>query len=438
MAPSIATVFTSLLALAPLGAVASPLNLWRPSGPISPPTSDNDGSLADTLASTIAAFVNNPHATNIVPNSYIVVYHKNYTDDEIDQHQQSVKVAVKKRNLNKRGLLGQLLSTRVRTFAMSGWRAMALDSDDLMMSEINNMSMVKYVEANTYVKASGLVNQSNAPNGLVRLSHAQTGGRGYVFDDSAGEGITAYIVDTGIMTTHEDFQGRAVMGFNAVEEEEATDLNGHGSHVAGTVGGATFGVAKNVQLVGVKVLDAQGGGTNADVIDGLNFVASDAKKGKSVMNMSLGGPASQAVNDAIERLFSNGVVPVVAAGNEAQDAANVSPASSPNAITVGAIDQTNDRRASFSNFGSFVDVYAPGVDVESVGISSNDATETLSGTSMASPHIAGLAAYLMSLEGITDATAVSDRIKELGAATGASVRRNVRGTTSVIANNGNL
>ncbi|KAI1806324.1 subtilisin-like protein [Daldinia bambusicola] len=437
MAPSIATVFTSLLALAPLGAVASPLNLWQPSGPIDPPSSPS-GSVASTLASTIAAFVNNPHATDIVPNSYIVVYHKNYTDDEIDQHQQSVKVAVKKRNLNKRGLLGQLLSTRVRTFAMSGWRAMSLDSDDLMLSEINNMSMVNYIEANTYVKASGLVNQANAPTGLVRLSHAQAGGRGYVFDDSAGEGITAYIVDTGIMTTHEDFQGRAVMGFNAVEEEEATDLNGHGSHVAGTVGGATFGVAKNVQLVGVKVLDAQGGGTNADVIDGLNFVASDAKKGKSVMNMSLGGPASQAVNDAIERLFSNGVVPVVAAGNEAQDAANVSPASSPNAITVGAIDQTNDRRASFSNFGSFVDVYAPGVDVESVGISSNDATEVLSGTSMASPHITGLAAYLMSLEGITDPTAVSDRIKELGSATGASVRRNVRGTTNVIANNGNL
>lgn len=141
-------------------------------------------------------------------------------------------------------------------------------------------------------------------------------------------------------------------------------------------------MAKNVQLVGVKVLDANGGGTNADVIDGLNFVASNATKGKSVMNMSLGGTKSQAVNDAIERLFSNGVVPVVAAGNEAQDAANVSPASSPNAITVGAIDQTNDRRASFSNFGAIVDVYAPGVNVESVGIANNTASEVLSGTSM--------------------------------------------------------
>ncbi|KAI4870173.1 subtilisin-like protein [Hypoxylon rubiginosum] len=426
MAPSLVNIFTSLLALAPLGTLATPLNRWRPS----------TGATASTTS--VSAFVSNPDSKDVVPNSYIVVYHKNFTDDVIDAHEASIKVAVKKRNLGKRGLNGQLLSTRVRTFAMSGWRAMALDSDDLMMSDINNMAMVKYVEANTYVKAGALQNQINAPTGLVRISHTDAGDSGYIFDDSAGEGITAYIVDTGIMVTHEDYQGRAVMGFNAVEEEEATDLNGHGSHVAGTIGGATFGVAKNVQLIGVKVLDASGGGTNADVIDGLNFVASNATSGKAVMNMSLGGPASQAVNDAIERLFSNGVVPVVAAGNEAQNAANVSPASSPNAITVGAIDQTTDRRASFSNFGQVVDVYAPGVDVESVGISNNTASEVLSGTSMASPHIAGLAAYLMSLEGITDPTDVSDRIKELGAATGATVLRNARGTTNVIANNGNL
>ncbi|KAI2604306.1 subtilisin-like protein [Hypoxylon fragiforme] len=422
MAPSLSKIFTTLLALTPLGTFASPLNVWRP-------TAESGTSLG--------VFVSNPDATDVVPNSYIVVYHKNTTDDEISAHEASVKMAVRKRNLGKRGLNGQLLSTRVRSFAMSGWRGMALESDDLMMNEINNMAMVNYVEANTYVKAFGLVNQANAPTGLVRLSHAEVGGNGYVFDDAGGENITAYIVDTGIMVTHEDYEGRATMGFNAVEQEEATDLNGHGSHVAGTIGGATFGVAKNVKLVGVKVLDAQGGGTNADVIDGLNFVAQDATKGKSVMNMSLGGPASRAINDAIERLFANGVVPVVAAGNEAQDAANVSPASSPNAITVGAIDQTNDLQASFSNFGRVVDVFAPGVDVESVGITSDTASETLSGTSMASPHIAGLAAYLMSIEGLTDATAVSDRIKELGAATGASVRRNTRGTTDVIANNGN-
>lgn len=145
-------------------------------------------------------------------------------------------------------------------------------------------------------------------------------------------------------------------------------------------------MAKNVKLIGVKVLDASGGGTNADVLDGLNFVESDVAdkklKGKAVMNMSLGGGQSQAINNAIEALVEAGVVPVVAAGNEAQDAANTSPASSPNAITVGALDATTDERASFSNFGDVVDIYAPGVDVLSVGIKSNTDTETLSGTSM--------------------------------------------------------
>ena len=145
-------------------------------------------------------------------------------------------------------------------------------------------------------------------------------------------------------------------------------------------------MAKNVQLVGVKVLDADGGGTNADVLDGLNFVESDAQQkgvaGKAVMNMSLGGGFSQAINNAIEAIAAAGVVPVVAAGNEAQDAENTSPASSPNALTVGALDALTDQRAEFSNFGDVVDIYAPGVDVLSVGITSNTAQETLSGTSM--------------------------------------------------------
>lgn len=241
--------------------------------------------------------------------------------------------------------------------------------------------------------------------------------------------------------------------------------------MAGTIGGATFGVAKKANLIGVKVLDASGGGSNAGVLQGLQFVADNAaqtnRAGKAVMNMSLGGPKSRAINSAVEAIAKAGVVPVVAAGNEAQNAANVSPASAPNAITVGAIDQTNDQMASFSNFGADVDIFAPGVDVESVGITSNSASEVLSGTSMgeffyfkfpflhpiiiifctiiiiqrltifpASPHVAGLAAYIMSLEGITDVTAVSDRLKELGGATGAAVGGVAQGTTDVIANNG--
>ncbi|KAI1273072.1 subtilase [Xylaria sp. FL0933] len=427
MAPKFTALLTGLLSLAPLGALAGPVR--------------NFNSPANSVPQ-VNAFVSNPDAKNIVPNSYIVVYNNTFNSDDIDAHEASIRTSIQRRNLNKRGTTGRLLSTKIRSFSMAnGWRAMAMESDDTMAAEINAMDMVSYIEANQYVQVSALVAQANAPAGLVRLSHAKTGAASYVFDDSAGQGITAYVVDTGILTTHEEFQGRATLAFNAIEGSKDTDENGHGSHVSGTIGGATFGVAKNVKLIGVKVLDANGGGTNADVLDGLNFVETDVNqkklKGKAVMNMSLGGGQSQAINNAIEAIAAAGVVPVVAAGNEAQDAANTSPASAPDAITVGALDATTDQRASFSNFGTVVDIYAPGVDVLSVGIKNNSDQETLSGTSMASPHVAGLAAYLMSLEGLTNATAVSNRMKELAAATGASVLKNVKGTTSAIANNGN-
>ncbi|GAP85467.1 putative subtilisin-like protease [Rosellinia necatrix] len=426
MAPSFSSLLTGLLSLAPLGALAGPVRNF------------NSQAIPD-----VSTFVSNPEAKNIVPNSYIVVYNSTFKSEDIDAQETSIRTAIKKRNLNKRDSTGRLLSTNVRSFSMAnGWRATAMESDEIMAAQINAMDMVSYVEANQYVKAAALVAQANAPPGLVRLSHAQAGQDSYVFDDSAGQGITVYVVDTGIRTTHEEFQGRATLEFNAIEGSADTDENGHGSHVSGTVGGATFGVAKNVKLIGVKVLDADGGGTNADVLDGLNFVESDVQQkklsGKAVMNMSLGGGQSRAINAAIEAIATAGVVPVVAAGNEAQDAANTSPASAPNAITVGALDALTDQRADFSNFGTVVDIYGPGVDVLSVGINSDSDTATLSGTSMASPHVAGLAAYLMSLEGLTSATDVNNRMQELAQASGATVVRNVRGTTSAIANNGNL
>ncbi|KAI1173576.1 subtilase [Nemania sp. FL0916] len=428
MAPKFSTLLAGFLSLAPLGALAGPIQNFN---------------TAVESAPKVAAFVSNPNAKNIVPNSYIVVYNSTFHPDDIDAQEASIKVAIQKRNLSKRGATGRLLSTRIRSFSMAnGWRATAMESDDAFAAQINAMDMVSYVEANQYVQATALRAQANAPPGLVRLSHAEANQSNYIFDDSAGEGITAYIVDTGIRTTHTEFQGRAVMGFNAIEGSANTDENGHGSHVSGTIGGATFGVAKKVTLVGVKVLDADGGGTSADVLDGLNFLESDVREkklaGKAVMNMSLGGGKSQATNNAIAAVAAAGIVPVVAAGNEKDDAANHSPASAPDAITVGAVDVSDDTRASFSNFGADVDIYAPGVNVLSVGIKSDTDTATLSGTSMASPHIAGLSAYLMALEGLNSADAVSDRIKQLAGATGATVQQNVKGTTSAIANNGNL
>ncbi|GKT65022.1 subtilisin-like protease [Colletotrichum tofieldiae] len=372
------------------------------------------GAAVNDSGSFMGIPISNLNANDLIPNKYIVVYNSSFDDDAITSKMSSFAATIKKRNIGKRSLDGRSLSTSTRNFKMNNWRATVMEADDSMIMNVMSAEEVAYVEQDAKVKLS-----------------ATTG----------GDGITAYIVDTGILTTHSEFQGRATFGANFINSVD-TDENGHGSHVAGTVGGQTFGVAKNVNLVAVKVLDGDGAGSNSGVLDGMQFVIDDvtAKNltGKAVMNMSLGGSASAAVNRAIQALNNAGVVPVVAAGNENQDASNTSPASAPNAITVGAIDARNDRKASFSNFGTAVDIFAPGVNILSVGITSNTATNTLSGTSMASPHVAGLAAYLMSLENLDTVKAVTDRMLALAEASGASVQRNTAGTTNLIANNGQL
>ncbi|CAL3964603.1 hypothetical protein PZA11_002418 [Diplocarpon coronariae] len=387
--------------------------------------------------------VNNVDATDIVANRYIVVYNDNCTDERVEYHQSMIATALKKRNIGKRALDGRMMSQHISPFAIQGWRGTILDADDAMMLSIADMSDVAYIEADTQVKVNTLVSQPAATPGLRRLSHAgadgpAAAGQGYIFDNSSGLGITAYIVDTGIRISHEEYGGRAIWGANFVNSID-TDENGHGSHVAGTVGGATYGVAKQVQLVAVKSLDANGAGTNSGVISALNFVETNATArglaGKAVMNMSIGGSKSAALNAAVAGLTRAGVTVVVAAGNEGQDANNVSPASAPSAITVGAVD-ANDAIASFSNFGTSVDIFATGVKVQSVGIKSDTASTVLSGTSMASPHVAGLAAYLMAFENITNPADVLARMQQLAQSTGAAVVGANSQTTTLIAYNG--
>ena len=384
--------------------------------------------------------ISNPDAKELIPHKYIVVYNNTFSAAAIQAHQNSIVHAIAKRNIAKRSpVTGQLLSTTVNSYQVGGWRAMSLEADDAMVHQIFSADEVSYIEQDAVVHINAEQVQSQATNGLARLSHVNAGTRGYVFDSSAGNGITAYVVDTGVRVTHSEFEGRATWGANFVNTND-TDENGHGTHCAGTIGGRTFGVAKNVNLVAVKVLNARGAGSNSGVIAGLQFVANNVTasglSGKAVMNMSLGGSKSQAVNAAINQIERAGVVPVVAAGNSNVDASSESPASAPAAITVGAIDQRNDQKATFSNFGPLLDIFAAGVSVLSAGVTSDNATRVLSGTSMASPHVCGLAAYLMALEGVSGAKAVSDRIKELARQTGASVINNAPGTTNLIANNG--
>ncbi|MFE0244162.1 S8 family peptidase [[Kitasatospora] papulosa] len=245
--------------------------------------------------------------------------------------------------------------------------------------------------------------QDNPPSwGLDRIDQAETAGDGaYTYPDAAGGDVTAYVIDTGVRVTHKDFEGRATSGFDAVDnDEDADDGNGHGTHVAGTIAGAAHGVAKKAKIVAVRVLDDAGSGTTEQVVAGIDWVTAN-HEGPSVANMSLGGGADPALDAAVQKAIASGVTFAVAAGNESSDAGEGSPSRVPEAITVASSTE-DDEQSSFSNFGSVVDIYAPGSDITSAWNDSDDATNTISGTSMATPHVVGAAAVY--LGGHPDAT----------------------------------
>ena len=279
------------------------------------------------------------------------------------------------------------------------------------MSEANAKKLavepgVEYVEQDHAVRMSGV--QPNPPSwGLDRIDQPNLPlDNSYTYPNDASN-VTAYIVDTGILTSHTTFGGRARHGRDLVDNDnDATDCQGHGTHVAGTVGGSQYGVAKAVKLVAVRVLNCQGSGTNAGVIAGVDWVTANAVK-PAVANMSLGGGFSSALNSATNSLANSGVFIAVAAGNENQNACNVSPAPASAAYTTAASDRS-DRKPSWSNWGSCVDAYAPGVSIRSAWL--NGGTNTISGTSMASPHVAGVAALYKGRFGDASSSTVSSWI----------------------------
>ncbi len=263
----------------------------------------------------------------------------------------------------------------------------AVEMTEAEAEALSNDFRVAYVEEDGIVTAD--ITQTNPPWGLDRIDQRNRPLNATYNYNFTGSGVRAYVIDTGIRTAHTQFGGRAAASFDAFGGN-GQDCNGHGTHVAGTIGGSTYGVAKSVQLRAVRVLNCSGSGSNSGVIAGVDWVRLN-HQAPAVANMSLGGGISSALDTAVNNLHNAGVSIAVAAGNSNANACNSSPARAANAITVGSTT-TTDARSSFSNFGTCVDIFAPGSGILSAWFSSNTATATLSGTSMASPHVAGVAA----------------------------------------------
>ena len=280
---------------------------------------------------------------------------------------------------------------------------------------------VAYVEKDSEVHTMGSSSETekNAPWGLARISHRNTLSfstfNKYLYSNDGGEGVDVYVIDTGTNVDHVDFEGRATWGKTIPKNDEDADGNGHGTHCSGTIAGKKYGVAKKANIYAVKVLKSNGSGTMADVVKGVEWAAishdkkvTDAKNGKgkkgwkgSAANMSLGGGKSVTLDLAVNAAVDFGIHFAVAAGNDNKDSCQYSPAAAEKAVTVGA-STLSDERAYFSNFGKCNDIFAPGLNIESTWIGSKYATNVISGTSMASPHVAGLLAYFLSLQPAKD------------------------------------
>jgi len=284
--------------------------------------------------------------------------------------------------------------SNIYTKAILGFAA---SGDEKVMQKVAQNPNVMNVEENRVVRVS---QQTPATWGIDRVDQRDRPLDNTYSPPRDGTGVAAYIIDTGVQISHDEFGDRARWGTNTSGDSDDSDCHGHGTHVAGTVGGSIYGVAKNVEIIAVKVLTCAGSGSNIGVIDGVEWVLNDAGlKGKpATANMSLGGGFSASLNAAVKALNNGGVPTVVAAGNDNGNACTYSPASEPDVITVGSTT-SNDSRSGFSNFGSCVDIFAPGSGITAAWIGSNSATNTISGTSMASPHVCGGVALLLQ-EGI--------------------------------------
>jgi subtilisin family serine protease len=311
------------------------------------------------------------------------------------------------------------------SFSINKLNGISGEMTESFAKNLQKMSGVKYVELDGEVKTQyavpsrftrRAVDNSPTPND-DRIDQAKGPGDGkFAFPDSAGKGVNIFVVDTGVRVTHEEFEGRAKFGGSFCDGCNDEDENGHGTHVSSIAAGKTLGVARKANIIGIRVLDADGAGSNSGVIDGLNAVLKmheESDNKNSVVNMSLGGQQSKAVNDAVNQLTDAGVHVVVAAGNESQDACNTSPASEPSAITVGATEKKNDDITDFSNFGKCVDIFAPGRDIQGAGIQNDNDEQVFSGTSQACPHVAGTVALIIAENGNESPAKMAESLADL-------------------------
>ncbi|KAJ5689191.1 Subtilisin-like serine protease [Penicillium macrosclerotiorum] len=379
----------------------------------------------DSIHNGAAPILSSMNAQEI-PDSYIVVFKKHVDPSAAaahhswvqDIHTDNVRMELKKRSLF--GFDSDAFLGMKHTFHVAGsLMGYAGHFHEDVIEQVRRHPDVEYIEKDSEVHHfENSAVEKNAPWGLARISHRESLSFGsfnkYLYAEDGGEGVDAYVIDTGTNTEHVDFEGRASWGKTIPQGDEDVDGNGHGTHCSGTIAGKKYGVAKKANIYAVKVLRSNGSGTMSDVVKGVEWAAEAhikkakaAKAGKSkgfkgsVANMSLGGGSSRTLDLAVNAAVEAGIHFAVAAGNDNADACNYSPAAAENAVTVGA-STLADERAYFSNYGKCTDIFGPGLNILSTWIGSKYAVNTISGTSMASPHIAGLLAYYVSLQPSSD------------------------------------
>eukprot|EP01121_Diplochlamys_sp_Union-15-3_P016801 TRINITY_DN5787_c0_g1_i1.p1 TRINITY_DN5787_c0_g1~~TRINITY_DN5787_c0_g1_i1.p1 ORF type:complete len:442 (-),score=87.91 TRINITY_DN5787_c0_g1_i1:44-1369(-) len=323
---------------------------------------------------------------DVIPNDWIIV---------LDESITSLQMYL----LNAWMLARDLIPKEFNTSSLENLNLLSLVCNITDLLELNDAidisGIIKFIEQNQVFRKSV---QTNPPSGLDRIDQRNLPLDKKYSSVPTGAGVDVYILDSSVFLSHQDFGGRATFGYSAFDVERLQPCDGHGTHVAGIVAGATYGVAKEANIISVEVLDCQGQGDTVSLVNGINYILDQKSlnpQKPAITVMSLGGGASTLIDTAVRNLVDNGVVVVVAAGNNNEDACNTSPAREPSVLTVGAMIPNRDEKSSFSNFGSCVDVFAPGSDIESAWITSDTSSEELSGTSMSAPHVAGVAALVL-------------------------------------------